>query len=322
LTVSLSGLVVVITGAARGIGQAAAGQFLARDARVVALDRSWDGAEATATAMESTGRVLVTTADITDPDSVAASRQRALDRFGRVDALINNAACRQRYLFPPHGLASVLETTDQDWNTMLGVNVLGTLTVTRSFVAPMLEQGRGSVIVVGTGGSVLQPVAPGVWRGRNTGSRNEPYDASKAALCNMSLYLAEELRDRGVAVNVVFPGATHTTGSGEIAAARRRLGLTEAPYLRPEHLAPVLLHLAGQSSAGETGLVIDAVRWNRDHGLGDADEWRHTPLGDGRDQADARQDEHDGGGDAGDPGQGDDLQQAASAGDGQGGDCP
>lgn len=255
MTVSLSGLVVVIAGAARGIGQAAAEQFLARDARVVALDRSWDGAEATATAMESTGRVLVTTADITDPDSVAASRQLALDRFGRVDALINNAACRQRYLFPPHGLASVLETTDQDWNTM-------------------------------------------------------------------SLYLAEELRDRGVAVNVVFPGATHTTGSGEIAAARRRLGLSEAPYLRPEHLAPVLLHLAGQSSAGETGLVIDAVRWNRDHGLGDANEWRHTPLGDGRGQADAGQDEHDGGGDAGDPGQGDDLQQSASASDGQGGDRP
>jgi len=274
LTPALSGLVVVITGAARGIGQAAAEQFLAHDASVVALDRSWDGAEAAATAMESTGRALVATADITDPDSVAASCQQALDRFGQVDTLINNAACRQRHLFPPHGLASVLETTDADWHTMLGVNVLGTLTVTRSFVAPMLERGRGSVIVVGTGGSVLEPVAPGVWRGRNTGSRNEPYDASKAALCNMSLYLAEELRERGVAVNVVFPSATHTTGSDEVAAGRRRLGLNEAPYLRPGHLAPVLLHLAGQTSAGETGLVIDAVQWNRDHGLGDADEWR------------------------------------------------
>jgi len=274
VTESLSGLVVVITGAARGIGRAAAEQFLAHDASIVALDRSWDGAEATAKAMESTGRALVATADITDPGSVAASCQQTLDRFGRVDTLINNAACRQRHLFPPHGLASVLETTEEDWNTMLGVNVLGTLTVTRSFVAPMLERGRGSVIVVGTGGSVLQQVAPGVWRGRNTGSRNEPYDASKAALCNMSLYLAEELRERGVAVNVVFPGATHTTGSAEVAAGRRRLGLNEAPYLRPGHLAPVLLHLAGQTSAGETGLVIDAVQWNRDHGLGDADEWR------------------------------------------------
>jgi NAD(P)-dependent dehydrogenase (short-subunit alcohol dehydrogenase family) len=274
LTVSLSGLVVVITGAARGLGRAAAEQFLASGARVVALDRSWDGAAPAA--LESTGQALVITADITDPGSVAASRRQALARFGRVDVLVNNAACRQRHLFPPHGLASVLETTDEDWHAMLGVNVLGTLTVTRSFVAPMIERGRGSVIVVGTGGSILQPVAPGIWRGRNTGSRNEPYDASKAALCNMSLYLAEELRDQGVAVNVVFPAATHTTGSSEIAAARRRLGLQEPPYLRPEHLSPILLHLAGQTSAGETGLVIDAVQWNRDHGLGDADAWRHA----------------------------------------------
>ena len=70
---SLSDLVVVITGAARGLGRAAAEQFLARDAGVVALDRSWEGAEDTAAALECTGRALVTEAEITDPDSVAAS---------------------------------------------------------------------------------------------------------------------------------------------------------------------------------------------------------------------------------------------------------
>jgi NAD(P)-dependent dehydrogenase (short-subunit alcohol dehydrogenase family) len=273
----LSGLVVVITGAARGIGRAAAGQFLARGARVVALDRSWDGAEDAAAAMDGTGRALVTTADITDHGSVTASRDAALARFGQVDVLINNAACRQRHRFPPDGLATVLDTKDEDWAVMLGVNVLGTLTVTRSFVAPMLERGRGSVIVVGTRGSALRPVAEGVWRGHQPGNRNQPYDASKAALCSLSVYLAEELRDQGVAVNVVFPGPTFTTGSAEIAAGRRRLGVDEPPYLRPEHLAPLLMHLAVQTPAGETGLVIDSVRWNRDHGLGDADDWRYQP---------------------------------------------
>jgi NAD(P)-dependent dehydrogenase (short-subunit alcohol dehydrogenase family) len=277
MTRSLTGLVVVITGAARGIGRAAAGQFLARGARVVALDRSWDGAEDAAAAMDGTGRALVTTADITDHESVAASRDAALARFGQVDVLVNNAACRQRHRFPPDGLASVLDTNDEDWAAMLGVNVLGTLTVTRSFVAPMLERGRGSVIVVGTRGSALRPVAEGIWRGHQPGSRNQPYDASKAALCSLSVYLAEELRDRGVAVNVVFPGPTFTTGSAEVTAGRRHLGVDEPPYLRPEHLAPLLAHLAVQAPAGETGLVIDAVQWNRDHGLGDADEWRYRP---------------------------------------------
>ena len=277
MTASLSELVVVITGAARGIGRAAAEQFRARDARVVALDRSWEGAEGAAAGMERTGRALVTTADITDPSAVAASRDAALARFGQVDVLVNNAAARQRHLFPPDGLAAVLETTEEDWNAMLAVNVLGTLTVTRSFVAPMLERGRGSVIVVGTRGRALRPVAEGVWRGHQPGNRNQPYEASKAALCSLSVYLAEELRDRGVAVNVVFPGPTFTTGSAEIAAGRRRIGLDEPPYLRPEHLVPLLVYLAGQTSAGETGLVIDSLQWNRDHGLGDAGAWRYRP---------------------------------------------
>jgi hypothetical protein len=74
---------------------------------------------------------------------------------------------------------------------------------------------------------------------------------------------------------VVFPGPTFTTGSAEIAAGRRRIGIDEPPYLRPEHLTPLLTHLAGQTSAGETGLVIDSLQWNRDHGFGDVDQWWH-----------------------------------------------
>jgi short-subunit dehydrogenase len=139
----------------------------------------------------------------------------------------------------------------------------------------MLERGRGSIIVVGTRGSALQQVAPGIWRGRHPEYRNQPYDASKAALCSWSLYLAAELKDQGVAVNVVFPGPTFTTGSAEIAAGRRLSGIDERPYLRPEHLTPLLAHLAGQTSAGETGLVIDSLQWNRDHGFGDVDQWWH-----------------------------------------------
>lgn len=281
LSAPLSGLVVVITGAARGIGRAAAAAFLARGARVVALDRSWDGAEGDAAAMEGTGRALVAAADITDQESVAACRDAALARFGQVDALVNNAGSRQRDRFPPDGLATVLETSQADWDAMLGVNVLGTLIVTRSFVAPMIERGRGSIVVVGTRGSALDAVAPGVWRARQPGNRNQPYEASKAALCSWSLYLAEELRELGVAVNVVFPGPTFTTGSAEIAEGRRRLGLGEPPYLRPEHLVPLLAHLAVQTPAGDTGLAVDAVRWNRDHGFGDAGAWRHQPGEDG-----------------------------------------
>jgi NAD(P)-dependent dehydrogenase (short-subunit alcohol dehydrogenase family) len=274
-TAALNDVVVVVTGGARGIGRAVAHEFLAGGARVAAVDRSWegDGAEDAAKALTGTGQALTVTADITDEASVAASLEQVLGRFGRVDVLVNNAACRQRYLFSPTGLASVLETKRSDWDAMLGVNLYGTLNMIRAYVAPMLAQGRGSIINVGTRGSVLPPVEPGVWRGQHPELRNQPYDASKAAMCSMSVYLAAELKDQGVAVNVVFPGATFTTGSAEIAAGRRRDGIVERPYLRPEHLAPVMKHLAVQTSAGETGLVIDSVQWNRDHGFGDDEQW-------------------------------------------------
>jgi 3-oxoacyl-[acyl-carrier protein] reductase len=274
-TAALSDLVMVITGGARGIGRAVALEFLADGARVVAIDRSWqgDGAEDTATALSDSGRGLSLTADITDEASVAASLDQVLDRFGQVDVLVNNAACRQRYLFSPTGLASVLETRRSDWDAMLSVNLYGTLNMIRAYVAPMLARGRGSIINVGTRGSVLPPVSPGVWRGQHPGSRNQPYDASKAAMCSMSVYLAAELKDQGVAVNVVFPGATFTTGSAAIAEGRKRDGIVERPYLRPGHLAPVMKHLAVQTPAGETGLVIDSVQWNRDHGFGDDEQW-------------------------------------------------
>lgn len=274
----LEGKVVVVTGAARGIGRAAAEQFLAAGAQVVALDRSYVGAEEVVAGWEGTGGVLAETLDVTDKAAVAAGCGATLDRFGRVDVLVNNAALRQRELFPPDGVVDVLATTDADWEAMLAVNLFGTLTMTRCFVAPMLEAGQGSVINVGTRGSVLTPAGPGAFQGAHPGFRNQPYDASKAAMCSLSLYLAEEVRGRGVAVNVVFPGPTWTTGSEKVAEGRRRRGIDERPFLRPEHMAPLLLALALEPAAtGTTGRAIDALQWNRDHGFGDVDEWWYRP---------------------------------------------
>jgi NAD(P)-dependent dehydrogenase (short-subunit alcohol dehydrogenase family) len=263
-------LVVVITGAARGIGRAAAERFREQGATVVAVDRSWDGADPIDAVAE--------TVDITDTAAVLACRDRTVERFGRVDFLVNNAARRQRDLYPPEGIVSVLETTQADWDAMVGVNLTGTLNMIRAFVEPMLAQRRGSIANVGTRGSVMLPVRPGVWRHSHPEFRNQPYDASKAALCSASMYLAEELREHGVAVNVVFPGPTFTTGSEAIVEARRAAGIDARPFLRPDHLAPLLLHLARQDGTGDTGLAIDAVRWNEDNGHGDASRWRHAGV--------------------------------------------
>src|SRR5262252_8328642 len=102
----LSGRVVVITGAARGMGRAYTEAFVARGAHVVGLDRSWP---------ESPTSVLPLTGDVTDADDITDACRATLERFGRVDVLINNAVMRQRDLYPPHGAAAVLETSDDDW---------------------------------------------------------------------------------------------------------------------------------------------------------------------------------------------------------------
>jgi 1,1a-dihydroxy-1-hydro-9-fluorenone dehydrogenase len=149
------------------------------------------------------------------------------------------------------------------------------LKVIRAFVRPMLEQHRGSIVNVSSGGSVgrASDTETGVWHGRNPAFRNEPYDASKAALTNMSFFLAEELKPANIAVNVVFPSGTRTTGSDEMVAGRDALGVRVGPLLRPEHVVPLVLHLAAQDASGVTGQAIDAVAWNLMHGFGGAEDW-------------------------------------------------
>jgi 2-hydroxycyclohexanecarboxyl-CoA dehydrogenase len=268
----LSDSIVLVTGAARGIGRALMNGFLHEGAAVIAVDRDLGGLEPFGE--PDPRRVLTIAADITDSDGIAAARDAALDRFGRVDVVISNAALRQRSLFAPTGLSTVLAASDADWRAMFEVNVLGTLTVIRGFVPLLIEAGGGSIIAVGTIGAMTRTVAPGVWLASRSAGLNQPYEASKSALASMVLSLAEELRDHDIAANVLIPGPTMTTGSAEMAAARAATGFVNPPYLRPDHIVPAALHLAAQRGAtGRTASAIDAVTWNEQHGLGGPELW-------------------------------------------------
>ncbi|WP_433281769.1 SDR family NAD(P)-dependent oxidoreductase [Pseudonocardia xinjiangensis] len=269
--------VVVVTGAARGIGRALTNGFLREGAAVVAMDRDPLGVEP----FEGPDphRVLAVSADITDGDSVAAARDAALDRFGRVDVVVCNAALRQRSLFEPTGLSTVMDAGDADWRAMFEVNVIGTLTVIRRFVPALAATGGGSIIAVGTIGPMTREVEPGVWRAARSAGLNQPYEASKAALTSMVFSLAAELRDHDIAANVLIPGPTMTTGSAEMAAARAAAGFVNPPYLRPEHVVPAALHLAGRRGAtGQTATAVDAVAWNDEHGFGGPHRWHAHPT--------------------------------------------
>jgi 1,1a-dihydroxy-1-hydro-9-fluorenone dehydrogenase len=260
----LDGRIAFITGAARGIGRACTEAFLAEGATVVAADRAWEGVEEFRGRLESSPTAVVTTLDITRPDEVASARALVRDRLGTLDVLLNNAGMRQRELYPPAGAVTVLDSTNGDWEAMFSVNVLGTLNVTRELAPLMMAGRRGSIINIGSGD--------------NPAYRNQPYAASKAALASMSRYLAEELREHNVAVNVLRPSGTMTTGSIETAEALQAIGITTARLLRPEHVVPLALHLATQDASGDTGQLLQATRWNEEHGFGPADEWVAAPV--------------------------------------------
>jgi len=259
-----AGRVVAISGAARGIGEALSRAFMTRGARVVALDRRWDDGSPLAREVQAQGGIALP-CDITDDVQVDAAFEAAMARCGRIDVLVNNAAMRQRDFYPVNGACAVLDTQDAHWERMYAVNVVGTLKLTRRFIRPMLAQRSGSIINVSANGSLTVPLETGVAQGNHPGLLNQPYDASKAALTSMSFYLAEEVKPHNVAVNVIFPGPTRTTGSDELAPGRAALGL-KMELLDAGHLLPVCLMLAG-ADASSTGRAYDVVVWNAARGV-------------------------------------------------------
>jgi NAD(P)-dependent dehydrogenase (short-subunit alcohol dehydrogenase family) len=265
---SVAGKVVVVTGAARGMGRAYVRGFLGQGARVVATDRMWAPSGVSGddedffSEISNREDVLPEVMDIGIDSHVKRVYQTAMDRFGTIDVIVNNAGLRQRDLYPPHGSVTTLDTEVGDWQAMFDTHVFGTFRVIKSFVQPMLAERRGSIVCVASDG----------YTGWRPQSREMPYQAAKAGMVTMALYLAHELRESGIAVNVLLPGHTRSTGSDEQEAERAnirsRLGQPAVTprRLRPEHVVPLALHLAEQdANSGVTGQVLRAMEWNQAH---------------------------------------------------------
>jgi len=271
---SLKDRVVVVTGGARGMGRAYTHAFLEAGAKVVATDRSWSGTDVPDPRLTDDGRrILIVDMDVTKDADIDEAFRATIDRFGTADVLINNAAMRQRDLFPPSGRITTLETKDSDWEKSFAVNVFGALKVTRRFIRPMIAQRRGSIINIVSSG-ILHHAHGGGYTALRPNSREMPYQSSKAALATMSFYLADEVKEHNVAVNIVVPGHTRTTGFDEQNRARLAAGARPGPLpLVPEHMVPLVLHLAQQDASGITGKMLDVVEWNIEHGHGGHEKW-------------------------------------------------
>ena len=284
---SLKDKVAVITGSARGMGRAYVKEFLDEGAKIVALDLSWEptgfsGDKDDAFYRQLKSRpddVLTVTCDNADPEQVEAAHQAAMRKFGTADILINNAGVRQRDLFPPTGRITTLETKRSDWERMFGATVFGAIDLTRLFIQPMIQKRAGSIVTTISSGAIHHSHGS-AYMALRPNSREVPYQPAKAAILCAMFYLADEVKEHNVAVNIVIPGHTRTTGFDEQNALRRATGAAGASQrqgptaLVPEHMVPLVKFLAQQdASGGVTGRCFDVVTWNTEHGLGGVDAW-------------------------------------------------
>ncbi len=276
----VEGKAVLITGAARGMGREYTRGFLREGARVIATDLSWQPSGASsddyefAEELKDNPNVITDVMDITLQAHIDRVFERAMDRFGTIDVIVNNAGMRQRDIYPPHGSVTILETEVNDWQRMFDTHVFGTLRVIKRFTQPMLEQRRGSII----------NVCSGMIQNQTGTSREGAYQPAKAALAVMTIYLATELKPYNISANVILPGHTRTTGSDEQEVARREIrerlstGSGYVPIrVRPDNVVPLALYLAEQDASGTTGQMVSALQWNKEHELGGIEVWGYEP---------------------------------------------
>lgn len=236
---ALDGETVVVTGASRGLGASMATRFAAEGANVVLTARSEDELEAVAAAAD--GEPLVVPADVTDEAAVRAVVETALDRFGAVTGLVNNAAIGLLSLYD--GGSPLHEVDAADFRRILDVNLTGAFLCSKHAVPAIRDAGGGNVVNVSSG------------LGRRAAAEWGPYVASKWALEGLTRVQALEL-DPDVNVNALDPGGRAATGFWDHLPAAEREGILDADVM--DDAATALL---AQDPGGVTGESMPAEEW-------------------------------------------------------------
>ncbi len=242
---SLEGKTAVVTGGTSGIGRAIAIGLAEAGADVVATGRRQQQMEEVAAEIEARGRkTLRQIADVCDRASLERLLAAMLEKFGKVDILVNCAGIAKR--------TPTLEASEDEWRDILDTNLIGTLRTCQIFGRPMLERGYGRIIniVSLTSFVAFTEVAA--------------YAASKAALASLTRSLAVEWSKKGVMVNAIAPGVYRTDINAKLldSTPRGQEILMRTPmgrYGRPEELvgAAVLLASDGASFIAGEVLVVD-----------------------------------------------------------------
>lgn len=232
---------VLITGASRGIGRAAALRFIQEGWNVAAQYRTGE-AEAKELEQEARrlgGNLLAFPADVADREQVQQLVEAAQRAFGRVDALVNNAGIAQQKLFS--------DLTEEDWDRMFDVNIKGIFHCCQAVLPGMIHRKAGSIVNLSS-----------IW-GIAGASCEVHYSASKAAVIGLTKALAKELGLSGIRVNCVAPGVVATQMNAHLSPEVLEELREETPLQTigtPEDIADAIWFLASEQSRFITGQVL------------------------------------------------------------------
>ncbi len=239
----LESQVVVVTGAAsaRGIGKATAKAMAAQGARIAILDLNLQDAENAAYDLGEGHLGLA--CDVTDKNACVAAANAVVQKYGRIDALVNNAGITQPI--------KLLEIGREDFDAVIGVSLLGTLYMSQAVIPQMKTQQSGSIVCMS---SVSAQRGGGIFGGPH-------YSAAKAGVLGLAKAMARELGPDHIRVNSIAPGLIQTDITGDKLTAEMRVDIIKGIPLgrlgEPNDIANACLFLASGLSTYLTGITLD-----------------------------------------------------------------
>lgn len=239
--------VVILTGASSGMGRAGALRFAEEGAKVVAVARRKERLEELVEASKNlSGQIYAIAGDVSKDEAINRIVKETIDKFGRIDVLVNNAGILDDYL-------SADNMTDEIWNKVLDVNLTGPMKLIRSVIKYMIEQGSGNIINIASIGGLY-------------GARGGmAYVTSKHGMLGMTKHIGYMFQDKGIRCNAIAPGSVKTEIGDTVGNPNKAVldklmtGLQILPIAgEAEDIANIMVFLASDESKFINGATIVA----------------------------------------------------------------